>query len=284
MRFVLITGTSTGIGLATAMRLAAAGFHVFAGVRTGADGERVRAAGGRNLTPLILDVTDPEAIAAAAERVAAEVGDAGLAGLVNNAGIAVSGPLAHLPLDDFRRQLEVNLTGVLAVTQAFLPLLGARADHGAPPGRIVNISSVSGRIAAPFVGAYAASKHGVEALSDSLRRELSVYGIKVVVIQPGRIRTPIWEKVGETARYEGTVYGPVLERLARRNRERLTRGLPPEVVARAVHRALVAKKPKIRQALPDERWLGWVLPRLLPDSWLDRAIERMVFRNGDRRG
>ena len=178
---VLVTGASTGIGEATARRMKAAGWEVFAAARKDGDLERLR---GEGLTPLKLDVTDAGSIAAAK----AEVGGRKLHGLVNNAGVAVSGPIEHVPLDELRRQLEVNLVGQVAVIQAFLPNIREAK------GRIVNVSSIGGRIALPLVGPYAASKVGLEAVSDSLRRELRPWGIHVSVIEPGAVVTPIWEK------------------------------------------------------------------------------------------
>ena len=183
---VLVTGASTGIGEATALRLKGAGWDVLAGARKDADLERLRAAG---VTPVRLDVTDPQTIAAAR----AELGDRALGGLVNNAGVAVSAPIEFVPLDDLRHQLEVNLIGQVAVVQAFLPAL--REGRG----RVVNVSSIGGRIALPMVGPYAASKFGLEAVSDSLRREVRPWGIHVALIEPGAVTTPIWDKGRETA-------------------------------------------------------------------------------------
>jgi NAD(P)-dependent dehydrogenase (short-subunit alcohol dehydrogenase family) len=215
MRYVVITGVSTGIGYAATQELIQHGYHVFGSVRKRADGERLQVTLGANFTPLYFDVTDETAIRAAAETVQRAVGDQGLFGLVNNAGIAIGGPLLHLSIDEFRRQFEVNVFGLLLVTQAFAGLLGARTHSPHPPGRIINISSVSGRIAYPFIGPYAASKHAVEAISDSLRRELRLYGVDVIVIEPGAVRTPIWDKLEqvETSRYVSTDYGASLAQM-----------------------------------------------------------------------
>ena len=185
---IVITGASTGIGEACALALDARGHRVFAGVCNDADGRRLRGRATARLTPLHLDVTDAASIRAAADQVAAAVGNEGLAGLVNNAGIVVAGPLEILPLGELRRQLEVNVIGPIAVTQAMLPLLRLAR------GRIVNMSSISGRMAAPYMGPYAASKYALEAFSDALRVELRSWGIAVVLIEPGSIATPIWEK------------------------------------------------------------------------------------------
>ena len=184
---VVITGASTGIGAASATELARHGFSVFAGVRKQRDGERLTAQSG-HIVPLLLDVTNSEQIASAAETVCRSVGDAGLAGLVNNAGIVVAGPLEILPLDQLRLQLEVNVVGQIAVTQAFLPLLRKAR------GRIVNMSSLNGRIASPYLAPYAASKHALEAVNNAIRLELRAWGIRVLVIEPGATTTPIWDK------------------------------------------------------------------------------------------
>jgi NAD(P)-dependent dehydrogenase (short-subunit alcohol dehydrogenase family) len=183
--YAVVTGASSGIGETSAQHLASLGFNVFAGVRNDADAERV--AGGR-IEPLKIDVTDQASVDAAAAQVAEATGKVGLAALVNNAGIAVAGPLEYIDIDDFQRQMDVNVTGVLRATQAFLPLIRLAR------GRIVNISSIGGRVAIPLVGPYAASKFAVEGMSDSLRRELRPWGIHVALIEPGAVATPIWEK------------------------------------------------------------------------------------------
>jgi hypothetical protein len=247
---------------------------VFGSVRKPADGDRVRAELGPEFTPLIFDVTDEAAVKAAAAAVQDTLGDATLAGLVNNAGIAVSGPLAHLPASELERQMAVNLTGPLIVTQAFLPLLGSDASRSGRPGRIVNIGSVSGKIAFPFVGAYAASKFALEGFSDALRRELMLYGIDVILIGPGAVVTPIWDKAEEAdfSPYADTAYGPVLDRFAKFFLEEGRKGLPPEHIARIVVEALTAKAPKARYAPVRGAFANWTLPRLMPARMLDRVI------------
>src|SRR5215467_1956178 len=193
-RSVVVTGASTGIGHACVKVLVAGGFHVFGGLRKPADADRLSQEFGTSFSPLLFDVTDEAAVAAAARKVEAALSGTTLFGLVNNAGVAVPGPLLYLKVEDFRHQLSVNLTGQLIVTQAFAPLLGAdRARKGAP-GRIVMISSVGGKNALPFSGPYAASKFGLEGLSESFRRELILFGIDVIVVAPGAVATPIWDK------------------------------------------------------------------------------------------
>lgn len=269
---VVVTGASTGIGAATALELARRGFQVFGTVRRPADSERLEAGG---VTPVVMDVTDVTSIAAARRAVVAALAGQPLAGLVNNAGIQVAGPLEYLPLDDLRHVLDVNVVGVVAVTQAFLPEL-RRAR-----GRIVNISSVSGRVALPFGGPYSASKFALEALSDSLRRELLPSGIRVVVIQPGSIATPIWQKVAQTdiSRYAGTPYELALTAARDNVVKGGERGLPAAAVAEAVLRALTAPHPPNRLLVVRRRLRTWLL-RYLPDRWVDRAVARRLWGPG----
>lgn len=269
---VVVTGASTGIGAATALGLVRHGFQVFGTVRRVADGEHLSAAG---VTPVVMDVTDSGSIAAAHRAVVSGLAGQPLAGLVNNAGIQVAGPLEYLPLDDLRRVLEVNVVGVVAVTQAFLPELRQAR------GRIVNISSVSGRIALPFGGPYSASKFALEALSDSLRRELLPSGVRVVVIEPGSIATPIWQKVAQTdlARYRGTPYGQVLATARDHVVKGGERGLPASAVAEAVARALLAPRPP-RRMLVVRHKLRTKLLQCLPDRLVDRAVSRRLWGPG----
>lgn len=279
MPTAVITGASTGLGRAIATSLAGAGWRVFGSVRKEADAAALEAELGPQVTALRFDVTDAAGIAAGAGQVAREVGAAGIDALVNNAGIAVGGPLQHLPLDAFRHQIEVNVTGLLAVTQAFLPLLGAEAGGGRtrPPGRIVNMSSVAGRSALPFVGPYAVSKFAVEALSDSLRRELLVHGIDVIVLQPGSIVTPIWDKgdAEDYSPYDGTAYEGALKKLKPMAMEIGRGGLPATAVGDAVLRILTAARPKPRYLVARSP-MGERLFRMIPTRFLDRAIAKRL--------
>ncbi|MFN8488750.1 MAG: SDR family oxidoreductase [Caldilineaceae bacterium] len=274
MRHVVITGASTGIGYATVRELIDHAYHVFGSVRKAADAERLREAFGENFTPLLFDVTDPPAIQAAAEQVRAMLGEDNLVGLVNNAGIAVAGPLMHLPVAELRQQFEVNLFGLLTVTQAFLPLLGARPDTTAMPGRIINLSSVGGRIAYPFMGPYAASKHALEGLSDSLRRELMLYGVDVILIEPGSVRTPIWDKAEQLdiSRYAHTDYVAILEKMQKTMVDLGRQGLAPEKVSATIRLALESPKPKPRYTIANNYLVGWWLPQWLPTRWFDRML------------
>jgi NAD(P)-dependent dehydrogenase (short-subunit alcohol dehydrogenase family) len=273
---IVITGASTGIGQACALHLDRRGWLVFAGVRRQIDADRLTEQASARLTPLFIDLTDQATIRRATETVAASVGQSGLGALINNAGIARGGPLEFLGLAELRQQFEVNVIGQVAVTQAFLPLL--RQGQG----RVINISSISGRVAMPFQGPYSASKFALEALTDALRRELRPWEIEVVSIQPGAISTPIWEKAagwGQTMLQklppEGQrLYGPALEKLLASLEARQQNGISPEVVAREVVRALTARRPKTRYLVGSDAWLGAWLVYLLPDRWLDRLIAR----------
>jgi NAD(P)-dependent dehydrogenase (short-subunit alcohol dehydrogenase family) len=279
-RTVLVTGASKGIGRASALMLDRSGFRVLAGVRREEDGTALAGEASGRLVPLILDVTDPATIDAAQAEVERAVGGTGLFGLVNNAGVAIAGPLEFLPVAEVRRQFEINVLGQLAVTQALLPSIRQAR------GRIVMMSSVSGRIASPFVGAYAGSKFALEGMSDSLRVELSPWGIDVVLIEPGVIKTPIWdtsladaleiaERYPQRAR---ELYGRTIDRLAERMNKTAGDGLPPERVARAVLRALTARRPRIRYRVGLDAVFGVLAARVLPDRLRDRLIRRRRSR------
>ncbi|MBK8984492.1 MAG: SDR family oxidoreductase [Chloroflexi bacterium] len=271
---IVITGVSSGIGYATAAQLVGYGYNVYGSVRQQADGDRVQSELGQRFTPLLFDVTDHAGVETAVSLVQSRLNGQNLAGLVNNAGISTLGPLMHMPLADFRYQFEVNLFGLLDVTQQFLPLLGARPNAPEPRGRIVNVSSVSGQIAYPFFGAYAASKHALEGLSDALRRELILYGIDVVVVEPGTTSTPIIEKASEGAgQYAATPYGEIIAQMqAGSVAERRESAIPVEKVSDVIVKALEMEHPKTRYAIPRKKLSGWLVPRWLPDRWLDRVV------------
>ena len=272
---VVVTGSSTGIGRACALHLDRLGFQVFAGVRKEADRERLRGEASERLEPLILDVTDSEDISRAAEHVSEATGGR-LAGLVNNAGIGVGAPLELLPLSDFRHQIEVNLIGQVAVTQAFIPAL-RRAR-----GRLVFISSIGGLIALPYMAPYHASKWGIEAVGDVVRQELRRFGVQVSIVEPGTVATPIWEKGRATARAvrnhlsaEGQeLYGEPLARTERRLEQNAERGVPPEKVATVVAHALTARRPRTRYLVGADAKVMATLGRLLPDRVRDRLVAR----------
>jgi NAD(P)-dependent dehydrogenase (short-subunit alcohol dehydrogenase family) len=273
VRTVVITGASSGIGEAAALHLASRGVRVFAGVRRVADGAALAARAGANLTPVTLDVTSDASIAAARDAVGAAVGASGLDGLVNNAGISVAGPLEILPAAALREQFDVNFFGAIAVTQAFLPLLRAAR------GRVVNVSSIGGKAASPFVGAYCASKHALEAASDALRMELRPFGIFVSVIEPGRVATPIWDRSARTSSARLRALAP--EALAPYEK-RMTalsafaanvkaNATPPERVAEAIERALTAPTPRARYLVGIDARIQLVITRL-PEPLRDRII------------
>ena len=274
---VVITGASSGIGFAACKVLTRRGFRVFGGVRTTADAERLREELGKRMVPLIFDVTDPDSVSQVAAAVNKMLGKQRLFGLVNNAGIAVLGPLAYLPLERFRLQIEVNLLGVHAVTQAFLPLLGTESSRIGEPGRIVNISSVSGRLAMPFAGAYAASKFGLEGYSDSLRRELVLFGIKVILIEPRAVATPIWDQVQKIVveQFSNTPYYRSLRFFAEQAKREAKTSLVPEKVGELIWRVLTTPRPRARYAILPHRLVEWSIPRRLPTGVLDYCIAKL---------
>jgi len=271
---VVVTGSSTGIGHACAVALSAEGFHVLAGVRNETDGEATRDAGAE---PVIVDVTDATTIDALAERVREEH-DGRLAGLVNNAGISVAGPLEGLPIDEWRRQFEVNVFGQVAVTKALLPALRAAK------GRIAFMSSVGGKSAIPLLGPYGASKHAIEAVGDSLRQEMEPFGVDVAIIEPGSVQTPIWDKgLAEAATVRAALgdevnrlYGDRLDAMAALAEKTGAAGVPPAEVAKAVTHALTADRPKTRYVVGREARAQLTANAILPDRAFDRLVARLM--------
>ena len=276
MKSVVVTGVSTGIGWGIAKILIQKGFRVFGSVRKTQDAERLSKEFGGNFVPLIFDVTDEAAVQAGARQVREQLNGEILFGLVNNAGIAVPAPLIHQSTDDFRHQLEVNLVSVLIVTKAFVPLLGSERSLRGKPGRIINISSVSGVRGFPFLGAYAASKHGLEGFSESLRRELMLYGIDVIIIGPGSVATPIWDKAEQLdiSLYSTTEYVPFAQRAREFTIRSGRSGYPPEKVGEVVWHALTTPKPRVRYAVTRDTSLRRIIQMLLPKRVLDRIIAK----------
>jgi NAD(P)-dependent dehydrogenase (short-subunit alcohol dehydrogenase family) len=279
VRTVLVTGASTGIGEACVLRLAAAGWRVFASVRREPDAERLRERGAGRVTPLRFDLTDEAALRGECARVVAECGAAGLQGVVNNAGIAVAGPLEFLPVAELRRQLEVNVVAQVAVAQALLPALRPAR------GRIVLIGSIAGRSAMPFMAPYAASKHALEAIADAWRLELAPWGMKVVLVEPGVIATPIWETslraadglLGQLSPATEEYYGAVLQKMRARI-ARGMKGLPADAVARVVERALTVPRPRARYLIGrDAKLRAWLkrLPTPLQDRIMLEGLKRL---------
>lgn len=274
----VVTGASTGIGRAACEILATAGWRVFGSVRSEGDAEQLAADIDGDFEALIFDVTDPDGIARGAERVRSVLDGSTLGGLVNNAGVAVFGALAHVPIEQFRQQIEVNLTGALAVTQAFLPQLGMDRTLSGQPGRIVMISSMAGKLGAPFLGPYAASKHGLEGMSESLRRELQLFGIGVSIIGPGSVKTPIWDKAEEFEGAAGlaTEFERPMKRLEKSMLHDGRRGLEPADIGRLVHEALTTTRPRLRYAPVPDKFRNWTLPRLLPRRLVDGFFARAL--------
>jgi len=273
MKSVVVTGASTGIGWSCAKVLIGSGFRVFGGVRKQEDADRLSRELGASFTPLILDVTDAAAAAAGARQVEAALEGETLFGLVNNAGVAVPGPLLELKIDDFKRQIDVNLTGQLIATQAFAPLLGADRSRKGAPGRIVMISSIGGKVAFPFMGAYNASKFALEGMSESLRRELMVVGVDVIIVAPGNVATPIWDKAGalDATAFDNTPYAPALARFRRYAIENGRKGLAPQRIGEAVKTALTAAKPKTRYTVALDS-LAIMMMVTLPKRMVDNMI------------
>lgn len=274
MKSVLITGASTGIGRAAAEYLAERDWKVFAGVRKEADGETLKAANSAIL-PIILDVINAEHIEQAAREIERALEGKKLSGLVNNAGVAQMGPLAAQSMDEFKWHFDVNVFGLLSVTKAMLPLLGSDPSKTGAPGRIINITSVGGKIASPFLGAYVATKHAVEAMTDSLRRELIVYGIDAISVGPGSVKTPIWEKGREkpsSGLYDNTPWKNSITEFVKVMGEGGETGLPPEDIAKVIETALTAKKPKARYAPVPDKLTNFTIASRLPKRTLDKVF------------
>ncbi|MGX1197616.1 SDR family oxidoreductase [Parvibaculum sp. MBR-TMA-1.3b-4.2] len=278
MKSVVVTGVSTGIGRGATRVLAENGIHVFGTVRKQEDADALKKEFGDRVTPLILDVTDEAALRQAAAEVREKLGGEKLFGLVNNAGIAVSGPLVEINPDDVRTQLEVNVMGPLLTTQAFAPLLGTDPDLKGEPGRIVNISSVGGRRAFPFLGPYSASKFAVEGMSEALRRELMLFGIDVIVVAPGAVRTNIWDKAEEidVTPYSNSPYLDILQNFQTNFVAQGRQGLKPEYLGEVILNALSAQSPKTRYEVSPDPFIQQMMTRYLPPRMLDKMIAKML--------
>jgi NAD(P)-dependent dehydrogenase (short-subunit alcohol dehydrogenase family) len=277
MQSVVITGASTGIGWTTAKMLLDRGFRVFGSVRQQADADRLKSEFGANFTPLLFDVTDEAAVLSAAREVRAALGGETLAGLVNNAGIAVAGPLLELPIEQFRQQMDINVIGPILAVQAFGPLLGSDPELKGPKGRIVMISSVAGKSGNPLTSAYSASKHAVEGLSESLRRELMLFGIDVIIVAPGAVKTPIWGKSGAAAAPvdSNSPYRVARAKMLDFAKELSEIGLPPEKIAERILEALTSPNPKVRyQIAPDP--MRQLIVSTLPKRMVDKIIAKRL--------
>jgi hypothetical protein len=277
MQSVVITGASTGIGWASAKLLLERGFRVFGSVRKQADADRLKSEFGANFTPLLFDVTDEAAVLAAARTVRAALNGETLTGLVNNAGVAVAGPVLELAADEFRRQMDVNVMGPIISTQAFGPLLGSDPSLKGPKGRIVMISSVAGKSGNPLTPAYAASKHAIEGLSESLRREMMLFGIDVIIVAPGAVKTPIWAKSVDVdiSGYRNSPYFPALEKARAFTKHLSEIGLPPERIAETIANALTTAHPRVRyQITPDP--MRHLITAILPKRMVDKIIAKRL--------
>ena len=278
MKSVVITGTSTGIGYQTSRTLIASGYRVFGSVRTNEDADRVAMELGKNFIPLVFDVTDEQAVKESVSKVSALLDNQTLAGLINNAGIAVFGAVQNLTAEEFKHQFDVNLLGVFHCTQAYMDLLGADKDRHGAPGKIINISSISGELAMPFMSAYNMSKFGLEGFSEALRRELMIFGIDVVVVAPGPIKTPIWtkvDKVGMLKRYDNSAYRKVSSKMVRFAEALEKKGVPTEVVAQRILTILTNSKSKTRYRI-DAQWFQNALLSLLPKRTSDKMIAKQM--------
>lgn len=277
MKSVVVTGVSTGIGWGTAKVLLDRGFRVFGSVRKQADAERLQKEFGAHFTSLLFDVSDEAAVHAAARSVRSQLDGETLSGLVNNAGIAVSGPALELPIAEYRRQMEVNVIGQIIATQAFAPLLGADRSLKGSPGRIVMISSVSGQNGNPMLSPYCTSKFALEGFSESVRREFMLYGIDVIVIGPGAVKTPIWGKAEDVdiSVYKSSPFFPVLEKMRDYMLKLGEGGLPAETIGELVHRALTSAHPRVRYAISTEP-IQLLVGKLLPKRLIDRMVAKQL--------
>jgi len=271
---VVVTGASSGIGRACVERLARAGVRTFPTVRKEADALALAEACGPLVEPVLADVTDSASLAQAAAGIADRLSGSRLGGLVNNAGVALPGPALVQPLAEIEQVIDTNLVGAVRAVQAFGPLLGAVPGELGPKGRIINITSVSGKFGYPFTAAYAASKHGLEGYSESLRRELMLTGVDVIVVGPGAVKTPIWGKGAavDRSRYAGTGWAAPLARLEDSLAAMDEEGLEASAVADVVLKALTAARPKPRYAPVPRPLVNWWLPRLLPTRLVDGVI------------
>lgn len=278
MKNVVVTGVSTGIGRGAAAVLVKQGWRVFGSVRQEADGRALQRELGAAFTPLVFDVEDNDAILAAAEQVRRHLAGRTLAGLVNNAGISLPNPLLVQSVADFRKQLEVNLVGMFAVTRAFAPLLGADPALAGKKGRIVNISSLGGKIGGPFIGAYTAAKHGVEGFSESLRRELQLLGIDVIIVGPGYVATAIWDKA-EAITFDhlaGTIWEKPFKKFVDWSITNGRKSLAPEQVGEVIATALTVARPRTRYAVVQGKFLNSTLPSLLPSRLVDKIMGKQL--------
>ena len=274
-KFVLISGASTGIGYGAAKELIHRGYTVFGSVRKKEDGERVGSELGGRFVPLLFDVTDSRAINDAFNLTKEVLKDEGLGGVINNSGISVSGPVELLTVEEFQHNFDVNVFGVLRVIKTFLPLLGASSQITTSPGRILNISSVAGKFCAPYMAPYNGTKHALEGISNSLRLEMERYGIEVVIVGPGPVQTPIWDK-GTLDRFKGTTYIDSLTKFFTKFVADGKKGMPLDECSRQIADIFEVERPKHRYAVVQSKFFNWALPRILPQKALDDYFRKQM--------
>ncbi len=276
---ILITGVSTGIGYDLLKVFNENGYTVYGSVRKGEDADRLLGEFSQGFKPILFDVTDFMAIEKAAKNLEEEIGKEGLGGLINNAGIAIAGPFIDVSIEDFKYQFEVNVLGMVKVTQSFLPLLGARENHPVSPGKIIQISSVSGRMGMPFVSPYVGSKYALEGITESLRKELLLYGIDVVLIEPGPIKTPIWDKSMEPLldKYKDSAY----YRIMKRSQEKfmapsIEKAYPSSKASKLIFKEFQKPKSRARLVIVSQKFKNWTLPKILPTRLLDKVLGKAL--------
>ena len=280
--FVLITGASSGIGEQTVKLLINHGYSVLAALRTQKDADRLRSTYGDKVYPLLMDVTQDDQVDRAFEEATRIVGNNDFVAIINNAGIAVNGAVLYVPIDEWKTQFEINLFGVIRITQSFFPLLKKASPTNTHPRRIINISSVTGLFASPFLGPYASSKFALEAMSDALRRELFMYDIQVVLIEPGSIRTPIWTKAKEKPTYFGPEHEGILAFKDKVIEKNMQESLAPEAIDKVMVKAISGKRVKPRYIIKSGKW-KFQLVRLLPATLVDKMIRKnLQSRSGIR--
>ena len=276
MENILITGASTGIGYHLCQVFIKHGFRVFGSVRKDEDAQKLKVDFGDNFHALLFDVTDHDSVQTAIDELTLIIGQEGLYGLINNAGMAVSGTIVHTSIADYQKQFDVNFFGVIAVTKACLTLLGARKDAQHEPGKIINISSVSGKIAFPFLSPYCASKFALEAFSDSLRREMLLYGIHVITIGPGPIRTPIWRKSEISTETMQSDYGPSLIKFQKSIAKSVKNAMDPEELANRIYKVFIKKKSRTRYTFLNKKFLNYTIPRyFISPRQFDRFVGKL---------
>ncbi len=277
---ILITGASTGIGYDLAKVFISNGYRVFGSVRKQEDADRLSQDFGKGFYPLFFDVTDFKAVEAAYDQLNSEIGNVGLGGLINNAGIAIGGPFMDLSIDEFKHQFEVNVFGLIKVTQTFLPLLGAKENHPSEPGKIVQISSVAGRHGMPFMSPYSGSKHALEGVTESLRKELLFFGIDVILIEPGPIKTPIWNKGASEMveeKFKNSVFYPSLKKFQSKFVfPAIQKAWPSEKAAHIIFKGFEKKRSKVRYLIIPQKLKNWTIPRLMSTRAVDKFLGKAL--------